>query len=283
MEVKRIFDLIPYIKEKYDKDVCLAGKKSGKWIKYSIDAYRENVDLACKGLISLGVVKNDKIATLSNNRPEWNFVDLAIMQTGAIHVPIYPTISDQELKFILSEAEIKIIFISSTVLYNKVEKVLQEISSDAKIFTFDTVQDAAHYNDLKEAAVGINDELLEKCKSNVHPDDVATIIYTSGTTDVPKGVMLSHSNLVSNFIAASKTMNLNSGHVTLSYLPLCHVYERMLNYKYQYLGIAVYYAESLASVAANFQEVRPTVLTSVPLLLEKYMTPFGKREANSAE
>lgn len=269
MEIVRIFDLIPYIKEKYDEDICLAGKKSGKWIKYSIDAYRENVDYACKGMISLGVVKNDKIATLSNNRPEWNFVDLAIMQTGAIHVPIYPTISDNELAFILRETEIKIIFISSTVLHNKVVKVLQEISSEAKIFTFDTVQGAVHFNELKEAAADISDDNLEKYKNDVHSDDVATIIYTSGTTDVPKGVMLSHSNLVSNFIAASKTMNLNSTHVTLSYLPLCHVYERMLNYKYQYLGIAVYYAESLASVIANFQEVKPTVLTSVPLLLEK--------------
>jgi len=269
MEVKRIFDLIPFIKEKYNKDICLAGKKGGKWINYTVDQYRENIDLVSKGLLSLGVKKNDKIATISNNRPEWNFVDHAIMQTGAIHVPVYPTISDGELAHILKEADIRIIFISSTVLYNKVVKVLGENSLDAKIFTFDTVQGALHFNDLKAAAEGIDDKLLEKCKADVLTDDVATIIYTSGTTDIPKGVMLSHSNLVSNFIAASKTMNLDSSHKTISYLPLCHVYERMLNYKYQYLGISVYYAENLASVVANFQEVKPTVLTAVPLLLEK--------------
>ncbi|MFH0865915.1 MAG: long-chain fatty acid--CoA ligase [Bacteroidota bacterium] len=269
MEVKRIFDLIPFIKEKYNNDICLAGKKGGKWITYSIDQYRENVDLACKGLLSLGIKKNDKIATISNNRPEWNFVDLAIMQIGAIHVPVYPTISGNELGYILKETEIKIIFISGSVLYNKVVNILNEISMEVKIYTFDNIAGAEHYNNLKEAGKQVDDETMEKCKSGVCPDDIATIIYTSGTTDLPKGVMLSHNNLVSNFIAASKTMNLNSGHVTLSYLPLCHVYERMLNYKYQYLGISVYYAENLASVVANFQEVKPTVLTSVPLLLEK--------------
>lgn len=269
MEVKRIFDLLPYIREKYNKDICLAVKKSGKWIHYSIDQYRENVDIASKALISLGINKNDKIATISNNRPEWNIVDLAIMQTGAVHVPVYPTISDKELTYILSETAAKVVFVSSTVLYNKVTKVLNEISSDAKVFSFDTVPNAVHFNEFKLSAANVTDELLNKCKSIVQPQDVATIIYTSGTTDLPKGVMLSHSNLVSNFIAASKTMNLDSSHVTLSWLPLCHVYERMLNYKYQYLGISIYYAENLASIVANFQEVRPTVITAVPLLLEK--------------
>lgn len=269
MEVKRIFDLLPFIKERYNKDICLAGKKSGKWQRYSIDQYLENVDSVSKGLISVGVKENEKIATISNNRPEWNFVDLGIMQIGAIHVPVYPTISDQELAYILSETEIKIVFVSGTVLYAKVQKVLKDILLDAKVYTFDNVPDALHFNNLKEKAVNVSDEQLETLKVKVNPDDIATIIYTSGTTDVPKGVMLTHKNLVSNFIAASKTMNLDASHVTLSYLPLCHVYERMLNYKYQYLGIPVYYAESLASVVANFQEVKPTVLTSVPLLLEK--------------
>lgn len=269
MEVQRIFDLIPFIKERYNKDICLAGKKSGKWITYSADAYQENVNKICKGLLSLGIKKDDKVATLSNNRPEWNFVDLAVMQIGAVHVPVYPTISDNELSYILKEADVKIIFVSGSVLYNKVEKIRKDITADLCVYTFDNVAGAGHFSMLKEKGNEINDAAVVQCMMSVSPDDLATIIYTSGTTDFPKGVMLSHKNLVSNFIAASKTMNLDSSHVTLSYLPLCHVYERMLNYKYQYLGIAVYYAESLASVLANFQEVKPTVLTSVPLLLEK--------------
>lgn len=270
MEVKRIFDLIPFIKEKFNKDICLAGKKSGKWITYSIDEYRENVDLVSWGLLSLGIAKDDKIATISNNRPEWNFVDLGMLQVGAVHVPVYPTISDDELLHILNEAEVKIIFVSNNYLYSKINSLINRLGKPLKIYAFDNVSDASNFQDLIKLGKDFSlKEKLSAIKDFILPQDLATIIYTSGTTAMPKGVMLSHANMVSNFIAASKTMNLNSSHATLSYLPLCHVYERMLNYKYQYLGIAVYYAESLANVVANFQEVKPTVLTAVPLLLEK--------------
>ncbi len=270
MEVTRVFDLLGYIKEKYNKDICLAGKKSGKWITYSIDKYRELTDNVSQGLLNTGIVKGDKIATFSNNRPEWNIVDLAIMQVGAVHVPIYPNINDDELTYILNETESKVIFAANNFLFSKINSLLPVLKSLKKVYTFDNVADSMNWQELITTGQSNEDHSrLDTQKNSILPDDLATIIYTSGTTGTPKGVMLSHKNLVSNFIAASKTMNLDSSHITLSYLPLCHVYERMLNYKYQYLGISVYYAESLAGIINNFREVKPTVLTSVPLLLEK--------------
>jgi len=270
MEVTRIFDLIEFVKQNFTNDVCLAGKKSGKWVKYSIDQYKEFVDFVSAGLLSLGIGKGNNIASISNNRPEWNFVDLGIMQIGAAHVPIYPTISDSEFVYIMNEAEVKLIFVSSNVLYNKITRLKSHLPFLQNIFCFDNVPNAAGFQDLLEAGkTNFEKEKLEKIKNEIKPNDLATIIYTSGTTAKPKGVMLSHANLVSNFIEASKTLNLNSSSTTLSYLPLCHVYERMLNYKYQYLGIPVYYAETLGGIVGNMNEVQPDVLTSVPLLLEK--------------
>jgi long-chain acyl-CoA synthetase len=270
MEVLRIFDLLDFIKEKYNKEICLAGKKSGRWVTYSIDQYREMTNNVSQGLMNLGVVKGDNIANFSNNRPEWNIVDLGIMQIGAVHIPIYPNISDDELLYILNETGAKIIFVANNFLYSKINSLLPSLKNLQKIFTFDNVADAVNWHELLTSVKPISDNnRLDVARNNIIPEDLATIIYTSGTTGTTKGVMLSHRNLVSNFIAASKTMNLDSSHTTLSYLPLCHVYERMLNYKYQYLGIPIYYAESLAGIISNFQEVKPTVLTSVPLLLEK--------------
>jgi len=270
MEVTRIFDLLDFIKERYNKEICLAGKKSGKWVTYSIDQYRKTTDSVSISLLNTGITKGDKIATLSNNRPEWNIVDLAIMQIGAVHVPIYPNINDDELLFILNETEAKVIFTANNFLFSKINSLLPQIRSLQKVYTFDNVAESTNWQELITSVPSNTDQTkLEEVKNNISPEDLATIIYTSGTTGLPKGVMLSHRNLVSNFIAASKTMNLDSSHTTLSYLPLCHVYERMLNYKYQYLGISVYYAESLAGIISNFQEVKPTVISSVPLLLEK--------------
>jgi long-chain acyl-CoA synthetase len=270
MEVNRIFDLLSYSKKKYNKDICLSGKKSGKWVNYSIDQYIEIADNISYGILNLGIGKGDKVATISNNRPEWNFVDMAIMQSGAIHVPVYPTISELELIYIINEAEVKLIFISSNVLFNKVSALKDQMPTLKYLFCFDQVANAPNYLELLER--GRNnpaEEMLKKIKSEIKYSDVATIIYTSGTILNPKGVMLSHSNIVSNFSSVAPTFIMNEKFVGLSYLPLCHVYERMLNYMYQYIGISIYYAESVASIIENFKEVKPDVLTTVPLLLEK--------------
>ncbi|MGD0711085.1 MAG: long-chain fatty acid--CoA ligase [Bacteroidales bacterium] len=270
MEVNRIFDLLRYSKERFNKNICLSGKKSGKWVSYSIDQYIEIVDQLSYGLMNLGIGRGDKIATISNNRPEWNFVDMAIIQIGAIHVPLYPTLSDSELAYIINEAGIKLIYISSNVLFNKVSALKDQMPSLKYMFCFDQVPNASNYIELREnGEINQKKEELEKVKSEIHPSDIATIIYTSGTTMNPKGVMLTHHNIISNYTSVAPTFVMNETFVGLSYLPLCHVYERMLNYMYQYIGISIYYAESVASIVDNLREVKPDVLTTVPLLLEK--------------
>ena len=223
-------------------------------------------DVSC-GLLKSGVSKGDNIASISNNRPEWNFVDMGILQIGAVHVPISQNISDEDLVYILNETESKIIFVANNFLFKKVNTLLPKIKSIQKIYTFDNVAKGENYEELlklgKSCDVKSN---LESIRNSIMPEDIATIIYTSG---IPKGVMLSHHNIVSNFVAYSKTLNLDYSHIAFSYLPLCHALERMINYQYQYLGITIYYAQSFAGIISNLREVKPTVFSTVPLLLDK--------------
>lgn len=271
MEIKRIFDLLPHYKENYSwKKDAIAGKINGKWLQYSIDDYIENVNNISYGLLSLNIVSGDKIAIISSNRPEWNIIDMGVLQIGAIPVPIYPTISESDYNHILNHAEVKIVFVEGEELLRKIEHILPEIPTIKEIFTFKDRNRFSHLQQLIDKGKdNHNPALLNELKMKIKTNDIATIIYTSGTTGNPKGVMLSHANLISNFLAASVIPPFGSEGKALSYLPLCHVYERILNYMYQYLGISVYYAENFGAISDNIKDVKPDILSTVPRLLEK--------------
>ena len=236
--VKRLFDLLPHYKNNYlPKDDVLAGKEDGKWRKYSIDEYISIVDNLSYGLIHLGVEKGDKIATIASNRPEWNFVDMAVLQVGAVHVPVYPTISESDYKFILAHAEIKYIFISGQDLYRKIEHILSDIPTLKGVYTFKEGTNVPHYSEIiRLGQVHPVAEKLQSIKDSINGDDLATLIYTSGTTGNPKGVMLSHTNIISNCMAAKHISPVGQEGKALSFLPLCHVYERMLDLCVAFVG-----------------------------------------------
>ncbi|MBE0648932.1 MAG: long-chain fatty acid--CoA ligase [Bacteroidales bacterium] len=271
MEVTRIFDLLPYYEETFKpKDDVIASKENGQWKKVSIKEYREMADNISYGFLALGVKPGDRIAQISPNRVEWNIVDMAILQIGAIHVPIYPTISESDYKHILGHAEVKFVFISGNELLRKISHILPDVPSIEGIYTYKDLHEHKHLSELVELGKQNRDqEKLEAIKKSINPEDVATIIYTSGTTGTQKGVMLTHNNLVSNFKAASYIPPFGEEHNAVSYLPLCHVYERMLNYLYHYLGISVYYAENMGTITDNMKEVHPHIMSTVPRLLEK--------------
>lgn len=271
MEIKRIFDLLPHYEEEFKpKDDVLASKENGEWVKYSIGEYREIVDLISYGFLAMGVRKGDRIAQISPNRAEWNFIDMAILQVGAIHVPIYPTISESDYQYILNHAEVTYVFVSGMELLRKIKHVIPDISSIKDIFTYKDHHELRHLNELISLGrENINRDLLEEVKRSITTNDIATIIYTSGTTGNPKGVMLTHANIISNFLIVAYIPSFGEDAKAVSYLPLCHVYERMLNYLYQYLGISVYYAENLGTITENLKEVKPDILSTVPRLLEK--------------
>jgi len=271
MEVTRIFDLLPYHEATFKpKPDVIASKDNGEWSKYSIRQYREIVDNISYGFLSMGVLPGDKIAQISSNRVEWNFVDMAILQVGAIHVPIYPTISESDYKYILSHSEVTYVFISGQELLRKIDHILPEITNIKGVFTYKTHGEHRHLNDLIELGKQNADpKLLEARKAAIQPEDVATIIYTSGTTGNPKGVMLTHHNIISNVKVCAYIPPFGEEAKAVSYLPLCHVYERMLNYLYHYLGFSIYYAENLGTITDNMKEVKPEILSTVPRLLEK--------------
>ncbi|MCX6277043.1 MAG: long-chain fatty acid--CoA ligase [Bacteroidetes bacterium] len=271
MEVTRIFDLLPYHENTFKpKDDVVASKENGVWSKYSIKQYREIVDSISFGFLKLGVKPGDKIAQISSNRAEWNFLDMAILQVGAIHVPIYPTISESDYKYILNHAEVQYVFVLGIELLRKIQHILPEIPTIKDVFTYRDWKEVKHLNELIEMGRQNPDrELLEARKKCVASEDMATIIYTSGTTGNPKGVMLTHANIISNFKAASYIPWFGEEAKAVSYLPLCHVYERMLNYLYHYLGFSIYYAENLGTITENIKDVKPEILSTVPRLLEK--------------
>lgn len=278
MRIKRLFDLLPYLIERHNKAVVFGGKKGGKWVTYSTEDYVRYSNLVSYGLMHLGIVKGDNVMTISNNRPEWNFVDMGCLQTGAIHVPVYPTINDEDLLYVLKEVSPKFIFASSKYLFQKVSTLIEESGISSMIFVFDDIQGATHYQELiKHGEENPDVNGLENMKSCVGENDIASIIYTSGTTSVPKGVMLTHENHISNFLAAAFTIRLKPEYVYLNYLPLSHSYERMVNYIVQYLGMSQYYAESVSNILANMRDIKPHVLVTVPLLLEKVYEGIYKK------
>ncbi|MCF8230827.1 MAG: long-chain fatty acid--CoA ligase [Bacteroidales bacterium] len=267
-EVTRIFDLIDLYKTTYkEQEAVLGYKENGVWKSYTAKEYVENVNRLSTAFLRLGVKPGDNVATIINNSPEWNFTDMALLQIGAIQVPIYPTISLDNYKHIFTEAEIKIVIVSERAIYEKIKPALgDEIEH---IFTIEPVEGLSNFRELYDLGTPVQQDKIDELRNKIGPYDVATIIYTSGTTARPKGVMLTHHNFLSNVKGASKILEREQVDTALSFLPLCHVYERMLTYVYQYNGLAIYYAESIDKLGDNLKEVKPGIFCAVPRVLEK--------------
>ena len=265
--VTRVFDLLKYNQENFSKDEFISGKINGEWLKYSTHQFCEVTDDLSRGLTTLGIAKGSRVAIMSTNRPEWNIGDYAIMQLGAYQIPLYPTLAEHDVKFIIEDAEINVVFVGDAQLFEKVKKVVADIKHDVKIYSFNKIEGASHWQELVE--IGKKTEVdLETYRNAVTPEDILTLIYTSGTTGTPKGVMLTHDNLVQNFKKSAVLLPPNVTHA-LSFLPLSHIFERMISYLYAYLNIATYYAESMDTIVADIQFVKPSGFSTVPRLLEK--------------
>lgn len=280
-EIKRLFDIPRYQMKKYPQEVCLAAKENGKWKTHSTEEYIKQSNLISHALLKLGVGPKEKVAIVSNNRPEWNIIDMGTLQIGAIDVPVYSTITEEDYKFIFNDAEVKYCFVSDQDLYDKVSAIKDQVSSLVDIYSFEKLPGVKHWTELLELGKDGNDADLEKIQEGIIETDLATLIYTSGTTGLPKGVMLSHRNLVENVKGSFPRLPVTSTSQGLSFLPLCHVYERMITYLYQCAGVSLYYAESIETIKDNIVEIKPHVFTAVPRLLEKVYDGIvkGGREA----
>ena len=266
----RLFDLLDFCLKNYPKDDALACKVNQHWIKYSTASYKSNSEALALGLIASGLPANARVGLISNNRPEWNFADMGSMMAGAINVPIYPTISDHDLAFIIADASIEVFFVSNKELYEKVRRCSPSGAAQMAIYTFDELPGLKHWKSLLQNTENqaTHFEMRKRIEA-IEPKHCATILYTSGTTGNPKGVMLSHQNLISQLLAVRRLMPVSNKHRALSFLPINHVYERMLTYNYFHCGTSIYYAESLDTIGANLLEVKPHIFTTVPRLLEK--------------
>lgn len=269
MEPTRLFDIPYYQLEKFPQQVAFSDKVNGKWVTISTEEYIKQANEISRGLIKLGIQPGDKIAMISNNRSEWNICDIGIQQIGAISVPVYPTISPQDYEFIFNDAGVKLCIVSDLELHDKVKEIIDKVESLKEIYSFIELPGIKNWNLLKADPDAELDAEVEKRKSEIKNEDLVTLIYTSGTTGNPKGVMLSHNNLLSNVKACEPRLPVDSTATSLSFLPVCHVYERMLLYLYQYTGVSVYFAESIDTIGDNLKEVKPQVFTAVPRLLEK--------------
>jgi long-chain acyl-CoA synthetase len=271
-EVKRLFDFPHYQLEKYNLDKALTTKYNGVWKSISTQEYVDKANAISRGLIKLGVKANDKVAIIStNNRTEWNIVDIGIMQVGAQDVPIYPTISKDDYAYVLNHSESVYCFVSDKEVLEKVLSIKDQVKTLKGVYTFDTIKGANHWSEVLD--LGSDKSLqpeVQKRMDAVSENDLATLIYTSGTTGRPKGVMLSHRNITTNAIYSTDRLPIEVGQsIALSFLPVCHIYERMLLYMYQYNGVSIHFAESLETISDNLKEVKPDVMTAVPRLLEK--------------
>lgn len=274
--VTRTFDILERTLNEFPREDALGGKKGSEWYTYSTAEYHKKSHQFAMGLMALGLKKGDKVATVTTNRPEWNFADMGMAMTGVVHVPIYPTLGEDEYRYILKHAEVKMIVVGDAKLYKNILPLANLLELDL-VYTFDEVEGAKNYQevlDLGESKRKDFEKELEEIKASVQPSDLATLIYTSGTTGVPKGVMLTQDNLVSNFVSHSAMHHLGKDHRVISFLPLCHVYERSVNYHFQYKGMGVYYVGNLSQIVGAIREIKPHMFNSVPRLLEKVYDGF---------
>ena len=284
---ERLFDCIAYQLEKFPKPDMLAAKENGSWRKYSTKEISDTVDALACGLMKIGVsgkdmtVENqDKIAIISGNRPEWLITDMAVQKLGAVLVPIYPTTNNHELEFIFKDAAVKYVFVSNKELLEKVRSVRPNVPSIQNIFSFDTIPDTDHWSLLHEAVDAEKKEKLDAISKTIDKHQVATLIYTSGTTGTPKGVMLTHNNILSNVMFSKESFPFEDrpDYKVLSFLPLNHIFEKMVSYIYLFSGNSIYYAESMETIGANLMEVKPDLFTTVPRLLEKVYDKIVARQ-----
>jgi long-chain acyl-CoA synthetase len=270
--ITRLFDFPYYQLSKFNKPDCLVTKYDGVWVKTSTQEYINHSNAISRALLRLNINRNDKIALISSsNRTEWNIMDIGVLQIGAQTVPIYPTIAAEDYEYILNHSESTYCFVSDEVVYQKLKKVQSRIPLLKEIYSFDEIEGCEHWKTLLELGKDTsNQDVVEDRKNNVKPEELATIIYTSGTTGKPKGVMLSHHNIVSNVIDSAPRIPFDEGSsVALSFLPICHIFERVILYIYQYYSVSIYFAESIEKLSDNIKEVKPTVFSVVPRLLEK--------------
>ncbi len=270
--ITRLFDFPYYQLEKYNLEKSLVTKYDGTWVATSTQEYIDKANAVSRALLRLGVKPNDKIALISmTNRTEWNIMDIGILQLGAQNVPVYPTISQDDYAYVLNHSESTYCFVSCAEVCEKVMAVKDQVPTLKEVYSFDQLANCKNWNEILElGADPSNQNEVEALKEKVKPEDLATLIYTSGTTGRPKGVMLSHSNVVSNALESAKRLALNYGETKcLSFLPVCHIYERMMIYLYQYAGVTIYFAESMDKISENLKETAPHVMTAVPRLLEK--------------
>lgn len=272
MKVTRTFDLVGLGCKVNPREVMFGGKQGSGWMTYSTEAVRELTDLFSCGMMALGYGKGDHIATITPNKAEWNIVDHGLAQAGMIHVPVYPTIGNDEYSYILNHAGVKAVFVGNKQIYYKISQVASSIPAITALYSFDKVNSLSTLDGIIEEGRRNREKYMQELieiRDAITPDDPVTIIYTSGTTGNPKGVMLSHRNLVSNAIATSTAHEFGLGYRALSFLPLCHVYERMMNYHFQYKGTSIYYLENMGLIADTMREIRPHIANTVPRLLEK--------------
>lgn len=281
--ITRLFDFPYYQLEKNNIPDCLVTKYDGVWVKTSTQEYIDQSNTISRALLRMGIEKNDKIAIISSsNRTEWNIMDIGALQTGAQTVPIYPTISAEDYEYILNHSGAAYCFVSDAVVFEKLKSVQKNIPLLKEVYSFDTIPTCKNWNELLVLGEDkSNQDVVEDRKKNVLPEELATIIYTSGTTGKPKGVMLSHHNIVSNVLDSSPRIPFEEGTSrALSFLPICHIFERVILYIYQYYSVAIYFAESIEKLSDNIKEVKPTVFSVVPRLLEKV---YDKIYAKGAE
>ncbi len=272
IDVRRTFDLLERCEKNFPRKDALGGKKDGEWYVYSTSEYKKKSTQLALGMMALGLEKGDIVATVTTNRPEWNFVDMGLAMAGMVHLPIYPTISEEEYRYILAHAEVKYVLVGDNKLFEKIAPIADELKVIKDIYSFDKIDGCKHFDEILNLGVENENKLsdsLRKIKASVKPEDLATLIYTSGTTGVPKGVMLTHHNLVSNFTVHVNCHELGYQHKVISFLPLCHVYERSVNYHFQYKGMGIYYVGSLGAIMPALKEIKPDMFNSVPRLLER--------------
>lgn len=269
LETTRLFDIPVFQLKTYPNSNMFVTKRNGVWEGMSTKDFVDATNDYSKALIALGINKDDKIALVASNRVEWNIMDIAIQQVGAIVVPIYPNISVADYRYIMNDANIIACFVGGSDLYLKINDIRSEITCLKYLYNFDEVENELHWTSILPAGESVDMSLVDERKAMIQYEDLATIIYTSGTTGNPKGVMLSHKNILSNVEACTYSIPADKDSKVLTFLPVCHIYERMLHYLYMYLGCAIHFAESMDTIGDNIREVKPEVFTAVPRLIEK--------------